>query len=87
MSSLTIGSSRTSRDVVPQAESWRAVLMKSIGRRFARIISNRRMRRDIDLLRALDDRMLTDIGLSRWDVEYAVRHGRPPGRANDQLGC
>jgi len=33
----------------------------------------RRLRRHTDALRTLDDRMLRDIGLSRIDVECAVR--------------
>lgn len=65
---------------------WQTVLMKFITRRMARIGRERRIRRDIDGLRALNDRMLADIGLSRCDVEYAVRHGRLPDRANGRAG-
>ena len=28
-------------------------------------------------LRQLDDRTLADIGITRCEIEYAVRHGRP----------
>jgi len=34
------------------------------------------LRRDIKRLSAMDDRMLRDIGISRGDIEHAVRHGR-----------
>src|SRR5260370_41484788 len=58
-------------------ESWRAVLAKSIKRRIAQVRENRRLRRDLDILLALDDRQLADIGLGRSELEYAPRHGRP----------
>jgi len=57
-------------------ESWRAVLARSIKRRIAQIRENRRLRRDLDILLALDDRQLADIGLGRSELEYAARHGR-----------
>ncbi len=57
-------------------ESWRAVLARSIKRRIAQIRENRRLRRDLDILFALDDRQLADIGLGRSEREYAARHGR-----------
>ena len=34
------------------------------------------MRRGIEELMALDDRMLSDIGLTRGNVEHAARYGR-----------
>lgn len=33
--------------------------------------------RALQRLMAMDDRMLADIGLSRSELHYAVRHGRP----------
>lgn len=36
----------------------------------------RKMRRDMNLLYAMDDRMLADIGLSRSEIGYVVRIGR-----------
>lgn len=65
-----------------QAESWRAVLGKSVQRRIRWIRGARRIRRDIDELRALDDRLFADIGLTREDFEHAARHGRLPTQAN-----
>ena len=41
-----------------------------------------RLRRSIETLRSSDDRMLADIGLTRGSIEYAVRYGRLPSRAN-----
>lgn len=49
----------------------------------SRIRSERRIRKDIDLLTSYDDDMLVDIGLRRTDIEYVVRHGRPPDRNDD----
>ena len=40
------------------------------------IASRGRLRRDVKELRALDDRILCDIGLSRGEVEYATRRPR-----------
>ena len=34
------------------------------------------LHRDIRRLSAMDDRMLSDIGISRGDIERAVRYGR-----------
>jgi uncharacterized protein YjiS (DUF1127 family) len=36
----------------------------------------RERRRASAALRSFDDRMLRDIGVSRWEIEYMVRHGR-----------
>ena len=38
--------------------------------------NRRRIRRNIDKLMALDDRLLKDIGLSRSDIEFSARYGR-----------
>jgi|SRR5215813_8173459 len=84
MSSSTIETRRW-RLAGSDSHSWQLALMKSIRRPFEWITSKRRIRRDIDLLLRLDDRMLADIGLSRSDVEYTIRHGRPLNRANDWL--
>jgi uncharacterized protein YjiS (DUF1127 family) len=37
-----------------------------------------RLRHDLAMLQSLDDTMLHDIGLSRSEIEGAVRHGRFP---------
>jgi hypothetical protein len=45
-----------------------------------RIRSERRIRRGMDELMGVDDRMLADVGLSRGNLAYAVRYGHLPGR-------
>ena len=57
-------------------ESLIAVLSKLI----ERLICKRPARNGIAELRAMDDRRLTDIGLTRQQVEYVARHGRWPSR-------
>jgi uncharacterized protein YjiS (DUF1127 family) len=45
--------------------------------RFGRLIANEyRIRRATREMRALDERMLHDVGLDRGRVEYAARFGR-----------
>jgi uncharacterized protein YjiS (DUF1127 family) len=51
--------------------TWAPVLRRLI----AWFRNERRIRRGIDELRALDDRMLADIGLTRATIEHAARHG------------
>ena len=43
---------------------------------YKRIVAILQQRQAHNELRRLDDRMLRDIGLTRWDVERAVRFGR-----------
>jgi uncharacterized protein YjiS (DUF1127 family) len=45
-----------------------------------RAVQELRLRRDISVLAALDDRVPADIGLSRGGVESAIRSGRAPQR-------
>ena len=75
MSGSTMGS-RT--DAGLGAAPWGVALLRPLARALARLRHEWRMRRDIDHLLALDDRMLADIGLSRSMIEYAARHGRFP---------
>jgi uncharacterized protein YjiS (DUF1127 family) len=55
---------------------WQAAPVKAVNRLFAWIRNKRRIRRAIDELMALDDRMLSDIGLTRGSIEPAARYGR-----------
>jgi uncharacterized protein YjiS (DUF1127 family) len=55
---------------------WSALLLKSTKRRIAQFRENRRIRRDLPILLALDDRTLADIGLRRGDLPYVARYGR-----------
>jgi len=47
-----------------------------IRRSIAWLKSRRQIRRAVNELLALDDRMLADIGVSRGEIFNAVRHGR-----------
>ena len=75
------GSSSVSR--APRAggmipDLWRAALASLVKQWIAQIRWNFQIRRGVNALMALDDRMLADIGLTRGAVEYAVRHGHVP---------
>jgi hypothetical protein len=63
----------------PVVAGWAVLLSWSKGW-IEHIRSERRIRRGMDELIALDDRMLADIGLSRVDLAYAVRYGTLPSR-------
>jgi uncharacterized protein YjiS (DUF1127 family) len=49
---------------------------RRIGGFAARIAQARRDRSELDLLLRADDRILSDIGLTRADVRFAAMHGR-----------
>lgn len=79
--SLDAGHPSSSLDQTRQGSGRRGALLGNLMRRsIARIRSARRTRRGRHELMALDDRMLADIGVSRGDIEYAVRYGRVWGR-------
>jgi uncharacterized protein YjiS (DUF1127 family) len=65
---------------------WQAAAANLAKRWIAQISSEWQVRRGIDALMALDERMLADIGLTRGAVEYAARYGRLPTRATNE-GC
>jgi uncharacterized protein YjiS (DUF1127 family) len=62
-----------------------AALVKPIERFIARIRAERRIRRGIDELMALDDRMLSDMGLTRGDIARAARYGTFSTTMNDSV--
>jgi uncharacterized protein YjiS (DUF1127 family) len=64
------------RPIEPSTGSWTMILVRSIKRAIWRIEHERRIRRGIDELMALDDRMLADMGVSRSNIEHLARHGR-----------
>jgi uncharacterized protein YjiS (DUF1127 family) len=65
---------RTTRDLASPG-LW-ARSREGLARAAAAVSRWRRLRRDAGRLMALDDRLLRDIGLSRGEVERAVRGGR-----------
>ena len=73
--SLSTIEARRSQTAGLNSDSRRATLMRLIKRVVARTGSRLRQRRDIAALMALDDCMLRDIGVSRSDIDYVVRHG------------
>jgi len=83
MSSPTLESS-TSRTARLITGCWQAVLATLAKRSIAQIKWERHVRRGIDALMALDDRMLADIGLTRGAIEYAARYGRLPRRVTNE---
>jgi uncharacterized protein YjiS (DUF1127 family) len=54
------------------------------------LVTKRRIGQGINELMSCGDRMLSDIGLSRSDIDYSVRHGRArvsaSGEASDAAG-
>jgi uncharacterized protein YjiS (DUF1127 family) len=54
--------------------AWRCV--EPVGRLLAKALTQYRIRRAVRELSRLDDRLLKDIGLSRWALEDAVRSNR-----------
>jgi uncharacterized protein YjiS (DUF1127 family) len=58
------------------ARSAGGSLTRFLRRLWERHISECRIRRQISHLQNCDDRMLHDIGISRWEIEAIVRGGR-----------
>jgi len=57
----------------PAKRRWPTVLMDFIA---ARVQQMRETRRGLAALYSMDDRMLKDIGISRYEIEQVARHGR-----------
>src|SRR6516165_803038 len=65
------------RGTMSRLAEWLSAL-GTWGTRLARNLADERLLRSaIRVLHQLDDRTLTDIGITRREIEYAVRHGRP----------
>jgi uncharacterized protein YjiS (DUF1127 family) len=77
MSSSTI-ETLVARRAELNGDSWPTALTRSIKQGIARMGSRRRMRRHVEELMALDDRLLADIGQRRGEVEYLLQHGHLP---------
>ena len=84
---VSIVEARAAQAAGPTTQTWRAALTRSAGQWMSRITSAWRLRRDLQAMRALDDRLLADIGLSRGSLEYAARYGHlPKGRRHFDTG-
>lgn len=57
----------------PAKRRWPSALMDFIA---VRIQQMRETRRGMAALYSMDDRMLKDIGISRYEIEQVARHGR-----------
>ena len=63
-----------SHHAVSQFAAWLCMLAYNGGVRLARqLAAERRLRRDIRMLRQLEDRELSDMGLGRSEIEHVVR--------------
>ena len=63
-------------DTSPLPSDWLARIASTILRFWFRMRQYRHTRLMIAELRALDDRMLKDIGLQRYEIESAVLYGQ-----------
>jgi uncharacterized protein YjiS (DUF1127 family) len=63
-------------DTSPLRFDWLERMASTIARFWSRSRRERHMRLTSAELRGLDDRMLKDIGLQRWQIESAVLNGR-----------
>jgi uncharacterized protein YjiS (DUF1127 family) len=77
MSSSTI-ETLVARRAEPNCDFWPTALTRPIKQGISWIGSRHRMRRQVEELMALDDRLLADIGLRRGQVEYLARYGHLP---------
>ena len=66
------------RPAATAGRRWPAMLLRWLGRGVSQFRKRSLNRRDLPLLRDLDDHMLADIGLHRSDLAYIARHGTLP---------
>jgi uncharacterized protein YjiS (DUF1127 family) len=62
-------------DEVWRTDRRKASAFDSVFRWLARLLAEQRYRKAIHELECLDDRLLTDIGITRSGINYAVRYG------------
>jgi uncharacterized protein YjiS (DUF1127 family) len=70
------------RDVETAAAALRTSALKRLARVFAESIAAYKARQAVRELTRLDDRMLRDIGLTRGEIEFAVRPDKAPTPAS-----
>lgn len=68
----------------PFRETW-ARIFRAVRRQFAWLAREHHARRAVGELMALDDRMLSDIGMDRGSIGFAARYGHLP-REHAPLG-
>ena len=65
------------RDVLRTLARWLRVLASRSIWLVRGLAAERRRRRAISELQGFDDRVLADMGVTRGEIEFAVRNGRP----------
>lgn len=78
MSNLTIAAALP-RGAGPGRPSWPTALARPIRRGIGWIGHRRKLRRHADALMALDDHLLTDIGLRRGHIAFLAEYADVPG--------
>jgi len=76
--STIIGFSGGSASKPAAVQPWRVTLLKLVQRWISQFREHRQNRRDLLILRELDDHALADIGLRRGDLAYIARYGKAP---------
>jgi uncharacterized protein YjiS (DUF1127 family) len=64
--------------VPERSPSWAVRLTAAVVRFWTGLRERYDARRAREALTALDDRVLRDMGISRIEIDYVVRHGRRP---------
>jgi len=64
-------------DIARKSAQWIHELAREGFRLARRHVAEQRRRSAIRVLHGLDDRILADMGISRGEIEFVVRNGRP----------
>jgi uncharacterized protein YjiS (DUF1127 family) len=65
------------RDMARKCAQWIRQLAREGARLARRRVAEQQRRSAIRVLHSLDDRILADMGISRGEIEFVVRNGRP----------
>jgi uncharacterized protein YjiS (DUF1127 family) len=68
--------------IAQRLAGWLRTLNRAIVRLIDDLAARRKQLRAVRALHKLDDHALHDIGISRGEIEYVVRHGREERRPN-----